>query len=882
MKSLSTMKNRFIRSTAAALLPFLILVLCPTPFWGGTGTFKDGEFDFCVSVRFEATEAQLAQIRTAFTNASQILADATDGQHRFGTIKIVNNSGASQSAEYWVNPGAGRAYATQGKYGVRGEHVMLYFDSNFQALNGANGDAYTIAHEHAHHAYGVLDEYSGPGGNAECAAPPDTADLNYCLMDNYFTRGGRAGGGSTYTLKEFCVAANHDPNENTWQHHVHEQSCWELIAAHPTRSANAPANLPNTEPPAAHAVTFEEGFANLRSVLCIDRSGSMNSQNRMTFARSAARIFVDSITLSEFFSGSVEPPEFALSSFSSGATLDRPLTTDTASIKSGIASLSAGGLTNIGGGLQRSLETLMAQPERSCDEVIILLGDGDHNTGTHPQSVVPSLIEQHVTVISVGLGTGLSTSGQQVLRSIATQTGGRYFAVTNSFDLAGLFFRLAAETSGKGLLANAPLPLLPDAVHEIPLQVEEGAASVTFGLAVEVESDLANLELISPSSQVITFGTPEAGVEFHSDANFRLMVVDVPEPGQWIMRVTASSSASGGMVEPMAMVDHDSVQLIVDVPEGDINYPTPLFIEATLRYRGQIVTDVDMTADITRPDGQTVTVVFRDDGTGGDRIPGDGIYAATFTNFSGEGAYTINVSASTNEGSVTFEGESLFEDQPSSSIPVPALTRTGTDTAIVVGAPVSQLNLSTESALAVNPQTGLLEQTVTVTNPSGATAEAILLTVTNLPSGARWYSSTDTTGNNLKFDSPLAPGDSVVLKLEYYLPTRDTSYTPNLSVSATTPDTPVDPAGTVLQISRQERRNDTHVIEFITVPGRQYMVQYRDGMDESTPWINSPAIIMATSTRVMWVDDGPPKTKSKPSESSSRFYRVILLPDNNS
>src|SRR3712207_6651989 len=89
----------------------------------GAGTFADGMFDFCVSVRFNATDAQLEQIRTAFQNASQVLADATDGQHRFGTITIVNNSGASQTAEYWVNAGAGRAYATYGKYGFRGEHV---------------------------------------------------------------------------------------------------------------------------------------------------------------------------------------------------------------------------------------------------------------------------------------------------------------------------------------------------------------------------------------------------------------------------------------------------------------------------------------------------------------------------------------------------------------------------------------------------------------------------------------------------------------------------------------------------------------------------------------------------------------------------------------
>ena len=216
------------------------------------GTFNNGVFDFCVSVRFDATDEQIEKIKTAFQNGSQILSDATDGQHRFGTITIVNDSGASQTAEYWVNSGGGRAYATYGQYGVRGEHVNLYFDDNFQAVSGADGDAYTIAHEHAHHAYGLGDEYSGPAGAAENAPTPDTATLNYSLMDNYFTRGGRAGGGATYTLNEFSVASNHDPDGDTWQTSINGESDWETIAKSKF-PATAPAGLPTDAPPAAHA-----------------------------------------------------------------------------------------------------------------------------------------------------------------------------------------------------------------------------------------------------------------------------------------------------------------------------------------------------------------------------------------------------------------------------------------------------------------------------------------------------------------------------------------------------------------------------------------------------------------------------------------------------
>ena len=134
-----TMRSKLFKKSFGYLAVVLLaLALWPQASQAGNGRFKAGVYNFCVSVRFHANAAELAQIRTAFQNASQIFADATDGQQRFGTVTIVNDSGASQSADYWVNPGAGRAFATIGQYGVRGQHVNLFFDSNFQALNTAD------------------------------------------------------------------------------------------------------------------------------------------------------------------------------------------------------------------------------------------------------------------------------------------------------------------------------------------------------------------------------------------------------------------------------------------------------------------------------------------------------------------------------------------------------------------------------------------------------------------------------------------------------------------------------------------------------------------------------------------------------------------------
>ena len=47
--------------------------------------------DFCVSVQFDASAGQLTKIREVFSRGSEILADATDGQMRFGDITIFEN-----------------------------------------------------------------------------------------------------------------------------------------------------------------------------------------------------------------------------------------------------------------------------------------------------------------------------------------------------------------------------------------------------------------------------------------------------------------------------------------------------------------------------------------------------------------------------------------------------------------------------------------------------------------------------------------------------------------------------------------------------------------------------------------------------------------------
>src|SRR5687768_10455091 len=130
------------------LVLFAILVCAafflPQTAYAGNGKYRDGKFDFCVSVRFNATSAQLQEIRQVFEEAATIFHDVTDGVHQFGTITIVNNSGASEAADFWISAESGIAYSPVGiqYYGVWGQHIMLFYPEDIGKTELGLGRAY--------------------------------------------------------------------------------------------------------------------------------------------------------------------------------------------------------------------------------------------------------------------------------------------------------------------------------------------------------------------------------------------------------------------------------------------------------------------------------------------------------------------------------------------------------------------------------------------------------------------------------------------------------------------------------------------------------------------------------------------------------------------
>ncbi len=66
-------------------------------------------------------------------------------------------------------------------------------------------------------------------------------------------------------------------------------------------------------------------------------------------------------------------------------------------------------------------------------------------------------------------------------------------------------------------------------------------------------------------------------------------------------------------------------------------------------------------------------------------------------------------------------------------------------------------------------------------------------------------------------------------------------------------------------------------LEFTTTPGQRYTVFYSPDTSFTNASAAQPTLV-APGDRVQWVDSGPPKTSSPPSNSPARYYRVIATP----
>lgn len=670
-----------VARVAARLLVTLLFILVSHAY-GGSGRYNATAhtFNIIVSLSWEATPQQVADIQQRFTQASELLFDVTDGAMRFDRVTIFDGGVGKEFADVDITLGNGTASAPSGP-GIFGVSFHLFTDDDiYPAAGEPEADTWqTVVHEFCHYALNVKDEYSGSGATPECVVPtPATA----CIMDNYKAP-------AYEDASELCWSGNHDPDADTFQQSIHGQSCWTRFAAlYPT--VTAPAAGPTEAAPAGFVAPTFEYFDEPRArvVLVLDTSGSMNGPggvspgvSRLSDLQNFSSQFIDLMGLGDV--------ELGIVTYASDAVpVQSPtLLTDAGVVTTSKGNLpgSASGQTSIGRGMVAGRDMLTASPAPG-PLIMILMTDGFHNhppgdATLEPLAIVPSLVAQDIRVHTIGVG---DSTNEDLLRQIADQTGSMFWKANNSFELEPIMASLGAVVRGGSVLDSAQQQLLPSGEIHVsknwnqdpkPAQdlsaqpatartakiklnetlrgvwVENGNQETAFNLGWSSQQATLELALKSPSGQIITPAAVSSGtvpgVRIASGQRYFSYVISGAEAGLWGIAVLPRANPGGTTYAVQPTVVNLAVRGYADA-ELLTEAGSPVIRVVGMPRDGIGLSEVAVAAVMTDPAGGTRFVAMFDDGNAshGDDLPGDGVYSARVGSLapSGNGVYHFEIS----------------------------------------------------------------------------------------------------------------------------------------------------------------------------------------------------------------------------------------------
>lgn len=170
-------------------------------------------------------------------------------------------------------------------------------------------------------------------------------------------------------------------------------------------------------------------------------------------------------------------------------------------------------------------------------------------------------------------------------------------------------------------------------------------------------SDRLGIVLIDPDGRRLdlTAVSPHPSIRFEENRTpkgrvIRTLVIDNPVPGRWVMELHVREGTKP--VRYWIQVSAKDALYTLSVAGGTgepIRPGETVSLEAQVKKQGQPYGQARVTGKLeafsTRVSGQVKqSLVFRDDGTGGDRVAADGVYGTTVT-LDKPGEYTVEITA---------------------------------------------------------------------------------------------------------------------------------------------------------------------------------------------------------------------------------------------
>ena len=172
--------------------------------------------------------------------------------------------------------------------------------------------------------------------------------------------------------------------------------------------------------------------------LVLDVSGSMRAPGRLTGLKNAVSVFLGELNASE------NEELVSLNMYSTDSTKLIPLTSELTSIGDTVSRFKAAGMTAVGLGLRDGIDSVLNDPEARpfAAKTVILMTDGNHNTGVSPTVVANEASAAGVVVHTITFSRG---ANQQLMQEVAQKTGGIHIHANNNQQLIDAFKTIALQ-----------------------------------------------------------------------------------------------------------------------------------------------------------------------------------------------------------------------------------------------------------------------------------------------------------------------------------------------------------------------------------------------------------------------------------------------------
>ncbi len=170
--------------------------------------------------------------------------------------------------------------------------------------------------------------------------------------------------------------------------------------------------------------------------LVLDVSGSMASNNRFQGLKNALGVFLGQLAGTEI------EERLSLNVYSTTARKLVPLTADLALIASEFDKEGPNGFTAIGDGLTLGNTSVLRDPQARpfAEKTVILMTDGNHNTGVSPDVVARTMTGVKVHTITFGSG-----ANRPLMQNVARITGGISLHANSNRQLEDAFREIALQ-----------------------------------------------------------------------------------------------------------------------------------------------------------------------------------------------------------------------------------------------------------------------------------------------------------------------------------------------------------------------------------------------------------------------------------------------------